>query len=303
VIPTAACISTPSRRSGITLMEVLISIGILSIGLASVVALIPAGGSQAKKTVIEDRRGSMGAGALADVVNYGMLNTATWSTIPTAPYRVVIDPIGNGSFPSAAGLTAINVSNISPGSNVANLIFSAADDLVYVDDTAKADPTTEPPVPKRTSDNARRLSEGGYSWLATLVPSGTASPSQFYTLSVVEFYRRPPSSTALSAHIADSFGAASSHTLDMSSLNLDADNFRRLFPTGGVLLFTDRSTVHAWRRIQLAAPTISGGFVTEVNIALDRDTPAGATDVYAFEGTVGVIDRGVQLEGATPWTQ
>jgi hypothetical protein len=284
-------------------MEVLISIGILSIGLASVVALIPAGGSQAKKTVIEDRRGSMGAGALADVVNYGMLNTATWSTIPTAPYRVVIDPIGNGSFPSAAGLTAINVSNISPGSNVANLIFSAADDLVYVDDTAKADPATEPPVPKRTSDNARRLSEGGYSWLATLVPSGTASPSQFYTLSVVEFYRRPPSSTALSAHIADSFGAASSHTLDMSSLNLDADNFRRLFPTGGVLLFTDRSTVHAWRRIQLAAPTISGGFVTEVNIALDRDTPAGATDVYAFEGTVGVIDRGVQLEGATPWTQ
>jgi hypothetical protein len=243
----------------------------------------------------------MGAGAIADVVNYGMLNPATWSTIPAAPYRVVIDPIGNGSFPSGAGLTAINVSNIAAGSNVADLVFSAADDLVYVDDTTKADPAAEPPIPKLTSDSARRLSEGGYSWLATLVPSGTASPSQFYTLSVVEFYRRPPPGTALSATYSGSFGATSSLTL--SSLSLDSDDFRRLFPTGGVLLFTDKSTIHAWRRIQLAAPTLSGSVVTTVNIALDRDTPAGVTDVYAFEGTVGVVDRGVQLEGSTPWTQ
>jgi hypothetical protein len=301
MIPAASFATSPDRRAGITLMEVLISIGILSIGLASVVALIPAGGSQAKKTVIEDRRGAMGAGAIADVVNYSMLNPATWSTIPTSPYRVVIDPIGNGSFPSGAGLTAINVSNITAGSNVANLVFSAADDLVYVDDTTKSDPTTEPPVPKRTSDNARRLSEGGYSWLATLVPSGAASPSQFYTLSVVEFYRRPPPGTALSATYSGSFGATTNLTL--SSLSLNPDDFRRLFPTGGVLLFTNNSTIHAWRRIQLAAPTVSGGVVTSVNIAIDRETPAGVTDVYAFEGTVGVIDRGVQLEGSTPWTQ
>jgi type II secretory pathway pseudopilin PulG len=303
MMPVAPFTASHNRRSGITLMEVLISIGILSIGLASVVALIPAGGSQAKKTVIEDRRGAMGAGAIADVVNYGMLNPATWSTIPTSPYRVVIDPIGNGSFPSGAGLTAINVSNIAAGSNVANLVFTAADDLVYVDDTTKADPTTEPPIPKLTSDNARRLSEAGYSWLATLVPTGTASPSQFYTLSVVEFYRRPPPSVAVSANISGSFGATSNLALDVSSLNLDADTFRRLFPTGGILLFTDNSTVHAWRRIQLAAPTLSGDVVTTVNLALDRNTPAGVTNVYAFEGTVGVIDRGVQLEDSTPWTQ
>jgi hypothetical protein len=303
MVPAALFAGSHNRRAGITLMEVLMSIGILSIGLASVVALIPAGGSQAKKAVIEDRRGALGANTIADVVNYGMLNPATWSMIPTAPYRLVIDPLGNGSFPSAAGLTAISVSNIAAGSNVANLVFSAADDLVYVDDATKADPTTYPPVPKRTSDNARRLSEGDYSWLATLVPSGMASPSQFYTLSVVEFYRRPPPSVAVSANISGSFGATSSLTLNLSSLNLDADTFRRLFPTGGVLLFTDNSTVHAWRRIQLAAPTLSGDVVTTVNLVLDRNTPAGVTDVYAFEGTVGVIDRGVQLEGSTPWTQ
>ena len=318
MMPTANRPASPDRRSGITLMEVLISIGILSIGLASVVALIPAGGSQAKKTVIEDRRGAMGAGAIADVVNYGMLNSATWSTIPTAPYRVVIDPIGNGSFPSATGLTAISVSHIGAGSNIANLVFSAADDLVYVDDKTKADPTTEPPIAKLTSDNARRLSEGGYSWLATLVPSGTASPSQFYTLSVVEFYRRPPPDVALFATVSGIPGDQSNATINLAT-PLARDDFRRLFPVGGVLLFTENATppalptVHAWRRIQLAAPIVAGDIVTEVNIALDRATPAvppavpggppGTLTLYAFEGTVGVIDRGVQLEGSTPWTQ
>ena len=310
MMPAASLAPSHDRRSGITLMEVLISIGILSIGLGSVVALIPAGGSQAKKTVIEDRRGAMGAGAIADVVNYGMINPATWSTIPTAPYRVVIDPIGNSSFPSATGLTAINVSNITAGSNVANLVFSAADD---VDDTTKADPTTEPPVPRRTSDNARRLSEGGYSWLATLVPTGTASPSQFYTLSVVEFYRRPPPASALSATVTGISGGQSTVTINLASLTLTREDFRRLFPTGGVLLFTDNATVHAWRRIQLAAPIVVADIVTDANIALDRATPslpsaapagpAATLTLYAFEGTVGVIDRGVQLEGSTPWTQ
>ena len=36
-------------RRGITLLEVLISIGILAIGLSSVVALVPAGRSQASR--------------------------------------------------------------------------------------------------------------------------------------------------------------------------------------------------------------------------------------------------------------
>jgi excinuclease ABC subunit A len=56
-------------------------------------------------------------------------------------------------------------------------------------------------------------------------------------------------------------------------------------------------------RLGQSAPTLSGDSVTTVNLALDRNTPAGVTNVYAFEGTVGVIDRGVQLEGSTPWTQ
>ena len=79
------------NRAGITLLEVLISLGILSIGLASVVALIPAGGSQARKAQIEDRRGALGAASLNDIITRGLLNPSTWSTVPTSPnqYRLV----------------------------------------------------------------------------------------------------------------------------------------------------------------------------------------------------------------------
>lgn len=60
-----------AARRGITLMEVLISIGILAVGLTSVVALVPAGKSQAARSVTLDRAASMATNALADAVSAG----------------------------------------------------------------------------------------------------------------------------------------------------------------------------------------------------------------------------------------
>ena len=81
------------HRSGITLLEVLISLGILSVGLASVVALVPAGGDQAKKALIDDRRGALAANAFADVINRRVLDPTTWSPAQPAAanYRVLFD--------------------------------------------------------------------------------------------------------------------------------------------------------------------------------------------------------------------
>ena len=103
--------------------------------------------------------------------------------------------------------------------------------------------------------------------------------------------------------ISGGFGGLSDLTVNLSSASLAEEDFRRLFAPGGVLLFTDNATVYGWRRIQLASPTVSAGVVTAVQVALDRAVPAGATTLYAFEGAVGVIDRGVQLEGTSQWTQ
>jgi len=60
-----------AARRGITLMEVLISIGILAIGLTSVVALVPAGRSQAARGIVLDRAATVGANALADAITAG----------------------------------------------------------------------------------------------------------------------------------------------------------------------------------------------------------------------------------------
>ena len=62
----------PSSRRGITLMEVLISIGILAVGLTSVVSLVPAGQSQAARAVILDRAAAAVANGLHDAVTYGL---------------------------------------------------------------------------------------------------------------------------------------------------------------------------------------------------------------------------------------
>ncbi len=48
------------RRTGISLMEVLISIGVVSIGLLGVVSLIPVASQQAEKGARNDRRANVG---------------------------------------------------------------------------------------------------------------------------------------------------------------------------------------------------------------------------------------------------
>ena len=104
------------NRRGITLLEVLISLGILSVGLASVVALVPAGGDQAKKAIIDDRRGALGPNALADFVNRGLLNPAKWSPAQPAAtnYRLLFDPVVTGSL-TVAGLVSVTGTGFTAG--------------------------------------------------------------------------------------------------------------------------------------------------------------------------------------------
>ena len=119
------------RYRGITLLEVLISLGILSVGLAAVVALVPAGGEQAMKAIVEDRRGSLCSSAMADFVNRGLLDPRRWAPAqaPAANYRLCFDPIGAGLF-SPAGLTQIVPTGFTAGV-MGDEVFRAQDDVAY----------------------------------------------------------------------------------------------------------------------------------------------------------------------------
>ena len=86
---------TNTSRAGITLMEVLISIGILSVGLTAVITIIPAAGSQSQKALTESTKANVGLAALEDAITRGILEPPT-----TLPF--VIDPIGNAAFAGLA---------------------------------------------------------------------------------------------------------------------------------------------------------------------------------------------------------
>ena len=167
-----------NHRRGITILEVLISIGILSVGLASVLALLPAGGSQARKAMVEDRRTTLGENALADFQARGFLNPVNWSGSSTPP--VMIDPLGKayGVQVVPAGMTLVDVNGLTTPA-LGDYAFRAADDLVFtIPDNEDLAP--EPGI----QGKARRLTEGNFSWLATIVPLTTGT-GPFHRLCVV----------------------------------------------------------------------------------------------------------------------
>lgn len=76
-------LSTHHNRHGISLLEVLISMGILTVGLVSVLSMIPAGRSQAMKANAYDRGTTLAANAAADLINRGLIRPAGWLSGPT----------------------------------------------------------------------------------------------------------------------------------------------------------------------------------------------------------------------------
>ncbi|HTN74191.1 MAG TPA: prepilin-type N-terminal cleavage/methylation domain-containing protein, partial [Pirellulaceae bacterium] len=65
-------------RRGITLLEVLISIGVTAIGILGVMSLIPLAGSQARKGQIAERSIVIGLAGVGEMQTRGMLNPNNW---------------------------------------------------------------------------------------------------------------------------------------------------------------------------------------------------------------------------------
>lgn len=99
---------------GISLLEVLISIGILSIGLISTLALIPAGRTYLKKAAVDDRAAALVPNAYATTRTLGLLtvNALSWRDIPpdapfTDPNEPALPPVirninGHNAFDSSS---------------------------------------------------------------------------------------------------------------------------------------------------------------------------------------------------------
>lgn len=294
--------SLTHHRRGISLLEVLISMGILSVGLASVLALIPAGKSQAKRAAIEDGRGALGASALEDCVNRGLLRKTLWQ--PSSTGAVVWDPLfksltnSDATFP--AGLAPIKLSTIGTAIPPCDDVARGQDDLVFV---VPENDEAAPPSPRFS--NGKRLAEGHFSWLATLVPADTSSTPEYYRLSVVEFHKRPFDGSAGEA--SQSFSNPNLNwagtSAELSSLSLTKDDFSRFFKTGCVVLVSDGATKYRWLRVLMASPTETsdGTSVTSIDLTFDQDPIFTPSVLCAYAGAVGVAEKIVRLEGDSPW--
>jgi Tfp pilus assembly protein PilV len=211
-----ACPSRPMLRRGISLLEVLISMGILTVGLLSVLSLVPAGKSQAVKAVIYDRSSVMASNVAADLISRGLLRTSAWVTGTAAAPIAVFDPLyaGSATFTSGTWTLAWPPVMMASGSStaaspridaattgasgtacagggvnataggyrvcpqaVSDILFRSEDDPLYTLDGVGPD---DPPLPRWSVPGAgaagRRAFEGLYSFLATIQTSATAAP-------------------------------------------------------------------------------------------------------------------------------
>ena len=260
-------------------MEVLISIGILAVGLTAVITIIPAAGSQAQKALTETNKANVGLAALNDAITRGIL------TPPGAP-PFVVDPIGNVAF---AGLSLQTIGSLSQ-KIPADEVFRSQDDVTYTLESSGQDDPAQSMFYQ--PGDAKRMSEGVYSWLATLVPQG----GENHLLSVVSFHRRDAT-------------AAVSQQVTAVSGNESNGSFRETFPRGSVVLLHDTSgPTWEWRRIIFPAfnennDSDASDNVGQLMFDADVSVSSGTTTVYAFSGAVGVAERLVRLEGTSPWSQ
>src|ERR1700709_2274572 len=74
------------RRRGLSLTEVLISMGILTLGLLGVASVFPVGSFYMQKAEISDKGSAIAQSVFSDLMARGMLNPRAW---------YVMTPIGN----------------------------------------------------------------------------------------------------------------------------------------------------------------------------------------------------------------
>ena len=288
---------------GITLMEVLISLGILSVGLLSILSLIPAGRSQAVKATVYDQATATANNALADIVSRGFLDPSRFVLSARTKIDFLGDaatvPIG-GSFTSMTSQTAATIPINS--STVPFAIQAAADDRAYT--TAGAD---DPPQPTLVSGIP--LAENKFTWLATVQdPSGAAlsstNPGTYSLLSVVVFHRRSLAADGGRTYsIATPASNVNGTTLTITGGSSATDDGEYL--RGGAVVMIDNNGTYSWRRVLMAALQKNANLTLAVaDITVDGPgiTPGATVSIYAYKGAVGLAERIVRLEGDSPWS-
>ncbi len=182
--------ATPAVRRGLSLLEVLVSVGILTLGVLGVAMLIPIGKFAMTEVEKSDRTGTCGRAALREIKIRRMLDPNNWalpSGTTLSSFNIcVIDPLGyarglTGPFGGTSGTTSGPTRlSLQPyyGAGTASwlsvpqaeTIFRWHDNLTYAAAKDSTNPTNgDRPMP--VPNSSAQQSDGNSSWFFTVVPS------------------------------------------------------------------------------------------------------------------------------------
>jgi hypothetical protein len=276
----------PNSRPGITVLEVLISIGILAVGLTSVVALVPAGRSNAEQAIKYDRALTMLENAVDDAVTYGLLrlrtvgvasgSTTSLIVFDTAPTATTLGAI-SGTL-ARKGVYASSAADAVASAPVAALgpILQLRDDIVIQPAVADDD------LPRFRDIDGVRGFEGRFTCMLALAPlSGTLAAGLPARLTAVAFHNRDLAAPIVTGSWNSSDGA---------------------------LIFTPAATFHTG-----SVFVVNGRFYRARSVSYDNANRAHVLytgtslftsgSAHILVDSVGIAERFVTLEGGGLFSQ
>jgi type II secretory pathway pseudopilin PulG len=281
----------PDRRRGITLLEVMISIGILAVGLTSVVALVPAGRSNAGQALIYDRALTLADNALNDAVTFGCLklhtlgvasgSTANTIILDAAPTAGVLGA-SSGSL-ARKGIyasSAADAANAAPPA-VLGQFLQLRDDIIVRSGTA------EDALPSFLNIDGVRGFDGRFTCMLALSPlSGAMSAGSRARLTAVVFHNRDLTAPIVSG-TWDSDGAL---IFTPATDRTPASTFR----TGSVFASGGRF---------YRARSVSYDAANRAHVLYSGTSLFTSGTAHIMVDSVGVAERFVTVEGGGPYSQ
>jgi hypothetical protein len=175
-------------RGGWTVLEVLISSGIMVVGLACVAALLPAAAQRMAQAVSEDRAGTVAANAYADIMArrpLGLLSAGTGDLLnglasnQIAVFGCLADDDIKRDGSSGSDSITLKIDEASFGGANA---WESHDALQYGEVSGS---------PTNSIVGSEREYRSGVCWLATVTCPAGAAPGNAADLSIAVFKKRP----------------------------------------------------------------------------------------------------------------
>jgi len=308
---------TLRQRSGLSLLEVLISMGILLIGLSGVAAMFPAGQYYVMKAAIHDRGAAVGQAAINDLQVRGLLQVDEWQWVDTPEaLPVVFDVYTNKQIPGfkrirLPGLPRLSQTPGRAGGSASEYVFLSRDDIALEFPDDGDQPSRQIGFETDGTGTGLREFRGDYSWMFTVVPQPNTQTDKIKQMdrvlvSAAVFHKRRVRENSNDYEFiqdvqpAGGFGGG----IVTFSASGNADRVEEAVQPGNWLMLIDQNNrFYRWYKVLSMWRNKNTGAFT-LNVSGPDWAGAinpNATKAMLFTDVVAVYERSLPLERNNPW--